>query len=121
MPNLDLYLSDTEAIPAANRAAAAWNRINDKPTSVAFKKPDNTVLAVQTVRIEYDNIVSQSEAESGQTAVRKLTIFGVRDHSTVTDTDVGEGYRFIYQNDEYNVVDTILTIGEIQAIAEAKG
>lgn len=119
--DLTLWLSDTTAIDANGRAAAAWNRINDKPTSVAFKKPDGTVLAAQTVRLEYDNIVSQSEDASGQTAVRKLTIFGVRDHSTVTDTDVKEGYRFVYQSDEYRCVDTILTIGEIQAIFEAVG
>ena len=121
MVDLSLWLSDSEAIPAESRAAAAWNRINDKPVSVAFKKPDGTVLAAQTVRLEYDNVATQSEDVSGETAVRKLTIFGVRDHSTVTDTDIGEGYRFIYQNDEYRCVDVITTIGEIQAIFEAKG
>lgn len=119
--NIDLWLSDTTAIDANGRAAAAWNRINDKPTSVAFKKPDGAVLAAQTVRLEYDNNASQSEDVSGETAVRKLIVFGVREHSTVTDTDVAEGYRFIYRNDEYWCVDTILTIGEIQAIFEAKG
>lgn len=121
MVNLDLWLSDTTAIDANGRASAAWNRINDKPTPVAFKKPDGTVLTAQTVRLEYDNVATQSEDVSGETAVRKLTIFGVRDHSTVTDTDMKEGYRFIHQNDEYRCVDTILTIGEIQGIFEAKG
>lgn len=119
--DLGLWLYDTEAIPAQNRAAAAWNRINDKPVSVAFKLPNGTVLAAQTVRIEYDNSASQSEAPSGQTAVRKLIVFGVRGHSTITDTNVGEGYRFVYQNGEYRVMDVITTIGEIQAIAEVVG
>lgn len=119
--NFSAWLSDTEAIPAASRAAAAWKRINDKPVSVAFKKPDGTVLAAQTVRLEWDSNVSESEAPSGQTAVRKLIIFGVRNHATVTNTDIAEGYRFVYQGDEYRVVDTMFTIGEIQAVAEATG
>ena len=121
MVDMNLWLYDTEAIPAANRAAAAWNRINDKPLSVAFKMPNGTVLGVQTVRIEYDNSASQSEDASGKTTVRKLIIFGVRDHATVTNTNIGEGYRFVYQNGEYKVVDVITSIGEIQAIAEAVG
>ena len=119
--NFDLWLSDTTAIDVNGRAAAAWNRINDKPTSVTFRKPDGTVLAAQTVRLEYDNRVSESESPAGQTPVRKLIIFGVKDHATVTDTDVAEGYRFNYLNDAYRVVDTISTLGEIQAVCEAVG
>ena len=121
MVDFSLWLSDTTAIDVNGRAAAAWKRINDKPASVAFKKPDGTVLAAQTVRLEYDNRASESEAVSGRTPVRKLIIFGVRDHTTVTDTDVAEGYRFVLSGDEYRVVDTIETLGEIQAVCEATG
>lgn len=119
--DLSLWLYDTEAIPAANRAAAAWNRINDKPSSVAFKNVAGTILAAQTVRIEYDNGMSQSEAESGLTAVRKLIVFGVRGHGTVANTDIKEGYRFVYDGDEYRCFSTILTIGEIQGTFEVIG
>lgn len=119
--NLSLWLYDTEAIPAANRAAAAWNRINDKPSSVAFKNAAGTIQAAQTVRIEYDNSVSESESVAGQTAVRKLVVFGVRGHGTVANTDIREGYRFVYDGDEYKCVSTILTIGEIQGIFEVTG
>ena len=119
--SFDLWLSDTTAIDANGRAAAAWNRINDKPTSVAFKKRDGTVLAAQTVRLEWDNTVSESQDASGQTAVRRLIVFGVKDHSTITDTEVATGYRFVFNNEEYRVVDTIPTIGEIQAICEEAG
>lgn len=119
--NFSAWLSDTTAIDANGRAAAAWKRINDKPTSIAFKKTSGTVLAAQTVRLEWDSNATESLSPAGQTAVRKLTIFGVRDHVTVADTDVAEGYRFVYQGDEYRVVDTLLTIGEIQAVAEATG
>ena len=89
--DFSLWLSDTAAIPASGRAAAAWARINDKPTSVTFRKPDGTDLDAQTVRLEYDSRVSESESPAGQTPVRKLIIFGVKDHDTVTDTDIGEG------------------------------
>lgn len=121
MVNMNLWLSDKDTIKAVSRAASAWKRINDKPSSVAFKDTTGTVLAAQTVRIEYDNSVSQSEAASGRTAVRKVNIFGVWGHDSITDTDMKEGYRFILNNDQYRIVDIILTIGEIQAIAEAVG
>lgn len=119
--NLSLWLYDTEAIPAANRAAAAWNRINDKPSSVAFKNAAGTIQAAQTVRIEFDSRASESESVAGQTAVRKLTIFGVRGHATIADTDMKEGYRFVLNNDQFRIVDVMYTIGEVQATAEATG
>lgn len=104
-----------------SRAAAAWRRIQDKPTSVTFRQPDGTDLAAQTVRLEYDDSVSESESPAGQGAVRKLVIFGIRNHATLADTDVAEGYRFNYLDDAYRVVDVIYTIGEVQAICEAVG
>jgi hypothetical protein len=116
--DLSAYLNDTNAITAAYRAAAAWTRINDKPSSVAFKKPDGTVLTAQTVRLEYDNRATEAQGSAGKAPVRKLTIFGVRNHATVTNTIVDTGYRFVLDGREYRVVDTIVTIGEIQATAE---
>lgn len=119
--NFFAWLSDTTAIDANGRSAAAWKRINDKPTSVAFKTTNGTVLSAQTVRLEWDSNASESESPAGVTAVRKLIIFGVRDHATVANTNVGEGYRFVYSGDEYRVIDTLLTIGEIQAFCEVVG
>lgn len=116
--DLTAYLSDTSAIPATNRAAAAWTRINDKPSSIAFKKPNGTVLTAQTVRLEYDNRSTEAQSAAGKAPVRKLTVFGVKDHSTVTDTNIDTGYRFVLDGREYRVVDTIKTIGEIQAVCE---
>lgn len=115
---------DLAAVPTdteAERAARAWRRIADKPTSVAFKKPDGTTLAAQTVRIESDNRASMAESEAGAAPRRKLIIFGVRNHGTVADTNMGEGYRFVSGNDEYVVRDIIETLGEIQGVAEANG
>lgn len=116
------YINTTpEAISASLRAVAAWTRINQKPSSVAFKTRAGTVLAAQTVRIEYNSGAGEATSEAGKTPVRKLTIFGVKDHPTVTDTDIAEGYRFVLNGDEYRVIDTMLTLGEVQASCEVTG
>jgi len=115
---------DLSAVPTeteAERAAMAWRRINDKPTSVAFKTPNDVTLAAQTVRLESDNRSSLSESEAGRAPVRKLIVFGVRNHDTIADTVMAEGYRFVSGNDEYVIRDIITTLGEIQGIAEANG
>lgn len=103
------------------RSALAWKRINDKPTSVAFKPTSGATLAAQTVRIESDSAASAAESAAGAAPRRKVVIFGVRNHATVADTIVAEGYRFVLNNDEYRVIDLILTLGEVQAICEATG
>jgi len=50
-----------------------------------------------------------------------VIVFGVRNHATVSNTDIKEGYRFVYLDDMYTCVDTIITLGEIQGIFEATG
>lgn len=111
-------LSPLATTAAAQRAVAAWKRISDKPTSVAFRKPDDTDLAAQSVRLEFDDSARRAESEAGRGTVRRLIIFGVKDHPTVTDTDVRKGYRLIHDGGEYTVVSVIDSIGERQAIAE---
>lgn len=112
------WLGDAAAIPQADRAALAWNRIQDKKTDVAFKNAAGTTLAVQSVRLEYDDSVSQSESAAGAANKRKLVIFGIKGHTTLSDTDIKKGYRFVLNNQEYRVESVIFTIGEVQAIAE---
>lgn len=127
MPDMSAWLGvggDLASVPTeteAQRAARAWRRINDKPTSVVFRKPDGTTLAAQTVRLESDNSASLSESEAGAAPRRKLIIFGVHNHATVTDTNIAEGYRFVSGNDLYRVVDVIDTLGERQGVAESTG
>lgn len=115
------WFTDTAAIEEETRAALAWRQINDKPASVVFRKPDGTDLTAQTVRIESDNSVTESEGTAGRGPVRKVIVFGVKGHPTVTDTDMKEGYRFNYSSDQYRIMDTILTLGEVQGVAEATG
>lgn len=104
---------------AATRAALAWRRIQDKPSSLAFRTPAGVTLAAQSVRVESDNANSMSSSTAGTAGTRKIVIFGIRDHATLSDTVVAEGYRCIIAGDEYRVQSIVLTIGEVQAFAEA--
>lgn len=110
-------------VNAEVRAALAWKRIQDKPSSVTFYDP-NTEAAIaageQTVRLEYDNEAKPltENLVSGQSPRRLLTILGVRDHASVTDTDVEMGYRFRLSGIDYRVIDVITVPGEVQATAE---
>lgn len=104
------------------RAAHADRRVNDKwevVTTVAFKNSAGTILAAQEVRIESDNSASAAESAAGLSAKRKVIVYGVRDHATLPDVDIKQGYRFVWTNEEYRCVDVILTLGEIQGIFEA--
>lgn len=130
MSDLSTWLSGTLPTPAQRtakaqkRAAHAWRRLHDKfqpPTSVTFKTAAGATLAAQTVRVESDNTATASESAAGAAAKRKVIVFGIRNHATLTDTDIKEGYRFVLDNDEYRCVDTIITLGEIQGIFESVG
>lgn len=114
-------LTSTPTATEQTRAALAWRRILDKPSSVAFKPPTGATLAAQTVRVESDSNASPAETAAGAAPRRKVIIFGVRNHATIADTVIAEGYRFILNNDEYRVIDLIYTLGEVQAICEATG
>ena len=117
-----LTTSDSALRPATNeaeRAALAWQRINDKPSSVTFRTNAGTDLTAQTVRVESDNTASDTIAAAGKAARRGLIVFGVRNHDTVTDTDMAAGYRFVFNSGEYRISSVITTLGEVQGIAEA--
>lgn len=113
------WLADGAAISETARAALAWRRIKDRPSSVAFKPPSGSVLDAQTVRVEHLSGAGEPTSAAGAGAVRRCIIFGVRNHATVDDTDIAAGYRFVSGADEYRVIDVITTPGEVQALAEA--
>jgi hypothetical protein len=114
MPNLNSWLSDTAAIDAEHRAVLAWRRILDKPTDITTKR----LGVAQTVRLEYDESVIEPGSAAGEAAVRRVIVFGVKDHPTVIDTNIRRGDRFVYESVEYQVTDTVRTLGEVQAHAE---
>lgn len=104
-------------------ARAGWVKwaIDGKAETVVFTPPDDVPLAPQSLRIEYDNVASDTTTDSGMAGMRRLTIFGVHDSPDLPDSDIGPGYRFVFDDREYTVVDVIRTIGELQARAEAVG
>lgn len=114
-------LTATPTATEQQRAALAWRRILDKSTAVAFKNTAGTIIAAQTLRIETDSNASVAESAAGATAKRRVIVFGIRNHATLTNSDIKEGYRFIFDGDELRCVDTILTLGEIQGVFESAG
>lgn len=130
MFSLSSWLSGTKktagqrATREQRRAAHADRRVNDKweiTTTVAFKNVAGTTLAAQEVRIESNNSATPAESVAGNAPKRKVIVYGVRDHATLADIDIKEGYRFVLHDDEYRCVDIILNPGEIQGVFEAVG
>ena len=112
-------LAATPTATEAERAALAWRRINDKPSSVAFRTNAGATIAAQTVRIEYDNVESPTTGNAGKAGKRGVIVFGVLNHATVADSDIKDGYRFALGNDEFRCNAVIDTIGERQGLFEA--
>lgn len=101
------------------RAAIQWARIQDKPTDVVFMTTTGVKLEPQTVRIEWDDPATEAESAAGMGVVRKGTIFGIRGHPDLDDTDIHKGFRFNLENKKYIVLDPLLTHGQVQARFEA--
>ncbi len=118
MPDINNYLilRARRSIPAVVRAIMAWQRIQDRATSITVYR-DSVAQTAQTVRIEYSS-VANDRREAGQASVRDLVIFGVVDHPDVADTNLQKGDRFAIGSDQYEVKDVIELPGEIQARAE---
>lgn len=107
--------------PMSNDAAMAvinWDIILQDSVSVRFNT-GSSILNPQTVRLESDGRANPVLSAAGIAPKRGLVIFGIRNHPTVTDTDIQEGYYFNYLGDQYTIRDVILAEGEIQALAEA--
>jgi hypothetical protein len=120
VPNIDNIIGGGSAIAAGPRAAAAWARIQDKPTSITIKR-QNTTLSAQTVRVEFSSTVREVQGSTGMSSRRDAIIFGIRDHDKLDDTDIQRGDQFALSSGLYRVVDVILTLGEVQARAEVYG
>lgn len=104
---------------AATRAALAWRRIQDKPSSIQFRTPAGSTLSAQTLRVENDSTASPTMSTAGKSAARRVVVFGIRNHSSLSDTDIKPGYRFTLWDEEFRVQAIVLTIGEVQAMCEA--
>jgi hypothetical protein len=102
-----------------NRSADAWRRIQDKPTTITLKR-GTTKLDPQTVRVEFSSGASEQRGEASVPSFLSVTIFGVKDHPSVSDTDIQKGDRVVLENTEYEVVGVIASIGEMQGFCEAR-
>lgn len=124
-PAIENITGGGAAPSAAERAADAWRRINDKPSSIVLVRNANsasqTTLAAQTLRVEYNDMSSVSGeigGAGGASSQRSATLFGIRSHATLPDTDIRRDDRFRHDGMQFRVMDVIYTLGEIQARAE---
>ena len=120
MPNLNAILSSGTPIDEAHRAALAWRRISEKPTSITIKRGAVT-LDAQTMRVELSETSTTQRGNAGSGTMRDVVLFGVRNHpdALIEDTDVQAKDRFVLNNVEYQIMDVVLTLGEVQARCEA--
>lgn len=103
------------------RAAIQWARIQDKATDLSLRR-GNTTLEPQTVRVELDDIARQANSAAGIASIRTATIFGIRGHAELDDTDIEIGDRFVMDDVEYTVVSVNRQmIGALQAYCESVG
>lgn len=118
MPSFNRWYDANSILPlsAAARAILAYRRIMDRSSSIVLRR-EVADLSAQTVRIEYSSSASESQGETGEAGQRGVVVFGVKDHPTVTDTDIARGDRFSIGNAVYEVTDVNEVPGEIQATA----
>ncbi len=119
-PNFDDWLARSLPIGEADRAAAAWSRIQDKPTSIIIVR-DGVAQTAQTVRIEYGNVSNEVQTAIGRNSVQDVVIFGIRNHLTLPDTDIRRGDTINIQSARYEVESILHTLGEVQALCRAVG
>ncbi len=120
MVDINAWLASGNTAPnTTQRAVDAWKRISDKPTSITVNR-NGTALPAQTVRIEYSESERVVTGEAnGMSAVRDVVVFGVKNHPSITDTNLQYGDLFAYDGQIFKVVFVMSTTGEIQANAEA--
>jgi len=113
-----------ETIGPESRAADAWKRISEKPSSITIVRGvPKAAIAAQTVRVEYNsgNTGLENRGGAGVSSMQRVTVFGIRDHDTLADTDIRRDDQFAYDGLIFRVISVVKTIGEIQAKCEALG
>lgn len=122
--NFGAYLQrSAEMVPSqiALRAQIQWARILDKQTDVSFFR-NEVKMDPQTVRIEFDNSITEEIGASGDSSMRRAIIFGIHGHPDIDDTDVKPWDVFTFDDMQYTVVTVNRNVlGQVQAYAEAVG
>lgn len=116
MPTTDnLYRNRIKrGVNSDQRAILAYRRIQDKPTTITLWR-EEAEMDPQIVRIEWRTIVNDRNDDVSESTYRELTIFGVRDHDTVDDTDIKNGDLFVLYGDTYEVQDVAEYTGSVKA------
>ena len=116
MPDFTSWRPGMSITNAADRAVMTWWMIQNNSISLVLYRA-GVEQSAQTVRLEFDNTTVQDTGEAGMTTRRDVTIFGVKDHPTVSDTDIESGDQFAIGTDRFEVDDVLSLPGEIQARA----
>jgi hypothetical protein len=119
MPDLAKWYGTGPKIGTSHRAALAWQRIQDNPTSLVLIRA-GAALPAQTLRIETQTGASNIEGDTGKPAVGSAIVYGIADHPTVAASDMQRGDRFRYADRWYTVVLVIARYGEVQASCEVE-
>ena len=116
--NAWLVSGDSTVMSAQQRAVLAWRRIQDRPTSIVLRR--GTVdLSAQTMRVEYNNTASWVDGTLVRTGKQMLTLFGIRDHPTIANTDIQRGDRVVINGAQFQVMSVLYPPGEVQALLES--
>ncbi|MEL7435894.1 MAG: hypothetical protein AAFN11_18250 [Chloroflexota bacterium] len=99
-------------------AQRAWKLIQRNPASIAINR-DGIFLSDQTVRVETSNAQVERTGVSGAMAtMRDAVVFGIRNHPSVSDTDIKRNDRFEHEGQDYRVMDVNFVVGGLQAHCE---
>lgn len=119
MPDIRNIVGGGGDIVESDRAQDAWDRIQDKPSSIVLIRA-KAPLAAQTMRIEMSEELSEGTGGAGQSAKQRGTLFGIKGHCSLADTDIQRDDRFTSKGIQYRVLSVIYEqIGEVQARVEA--
>ena len=119
MVNFSDWLGTNSPADESFYAARAWSLIQRKPQNIVLQR-GTTSLAAQTVRVTYSTEETPIEGMGGaQGSRRDVVVFGVKNHPTVTDTDIKRGDKFSYEDRLFKITDVITNLGSIQATGEA--
>lgn len=102
-------------IDNASRAEATWRMIQRNPSTITLNRGSVNIEA-QTMRLTWGTIGDDSRNEAGgQQNDGRCVLFGVKNHPTVTDTNIQRGDRFAIGLVEYEVYEVLYLVGSVQA------
>lgn len=115
MPNFQNWLGNTRINrwrdPLVSAVGVA-NMIAERPVDITIEREDPPLtlvtLSAQSVRID---LVSKNPHENAGTnellAMTDIVVLGYRNHPTIDDTDIRRGDRFVYDGQQYTIVQVL--------------